>query len=92
MDGLWSTPTNWDGDMLPTAGDDVFISNGDTVTGIQFNSAWTLTLSGNSTLADPGVWRAGGSTIIVGAGSVLQNVVDVLHFLAAVQVIHHIIK
>jgi len=74
-DGLWDTGTNWDTNNVPGAGDDIFISNGDSVTGIEFNSAYTLTLSGGSSLTDPvtnfagGVWRAGGATITVEAGS-----------------------
>ncbi|MCB0644943.1 MAG: hypothetical protein KDC44_25025, partial [Phaeodactylibacter sp.] len=31
-DGLWNTAANWDGDILPTATDDVVIDNGDAVT------------------------------------------------------------
>ena len=30
-DGLWNTPTNWDGNLVPTGGD-VTINNGDSVT------------------------------------------------------------
>jgi hypothetical protein len=31
-DGLWGSPTNWDGNILPTSADDVVIGNGDVVT------------------------------------------------------------
>jgi len=78
-DGLWDTSTNWDGDTLPAAGNDVFISNGDSVTGTEFNTSFNLTLSGGSSLTDPvtsfagGVWRAGGATVTVNAGSTLGS-------------------
>ncbi len=72
-DGLWDTATNWDGDTVPGAGDDVIISNGDTVTGTTFNGNYTVTLSGNSTLADGGVWRAGTTTVTVESGSTLGS-------------------
>ena len=78
-DGLWATGTNWDTNNVPGAGDDIFISNGDPVTSIEFNSAYTLTLSGGSSLTDPvtnfagGVWRAGGATVTVGDGSTLGS-------------------
>lgn len=76
-DGLWDTASNWDGNNLPAFGDDVFISNGDSVAGTEFNTAYNITLSGGSSLIDPvtnvagGVWRAGGATITVGDGSTL---------------------
>lgn len=78
-DGLWATAGNWDTGSTPTAGDDIYISNGDTVNSIEFNSAYSITLSGNSTLADPvtnfagGVFRAGGATLNVGVGSTLGS-------------------
>lgn len=79
LDGLWETATNWDGDVLPAAGDDVVISNGDSVAGAEFNTTYTITLSGGSSLTDPvtsvagGAWRAGGATIIVNSGSTLGS-------------------
>ena len=78
-DGLWDTGTNWDTNSVPGTGDDIFISNGDSVAGTEFNSAYTLTLSGGSSLTDPvtnfagGVWRAGGATVTVGDGSTLGS-------------------
>jgi len=78
-DGLWDTATNWDGNTLPAAGDDVFISNGDSVASTEFNTRYSITLSGSSSLTDPvtsfagGVFRAGGATINVGNGSTLGS-------------------
>lgn len=78
-DGLWNTSTNWSGDAVPGGGDNIAITNGDAVTGVEFNSNYTLTLSGNSSLTDPvtnfagGVWRAGGAAITVHSGSTLGS-------------------
>ncbi|WP_018970834.1 PEP-CTERM sorting domain-containing protein [Rubritalea marina] len=76
-DGLWSSANNWDNDTVPTFGDTITISNGDTVTNdlgsgnLPFGSI--ITISGGSTLADTGVFRANHSTLNIEALSTLGS-------------------
>ncbi len=79
-DGLWTTAENWSGDVLPAAGDPVYITNGDTV---EWNEtagsgnlpgSLTVNLSGNSTLTASQVIRLNNATINVASGSGLASV------------------
>lgn len=47
----WGDADNWDGDVVPSTGDDVIIPDGFEVTGDQANYAETITIEGYSTLA-----------------------------------------
>jgi len=79
-DGLWTNAVNWSGDVLPAAGDPVYITNGDTV---EWNEtagsgnlpgSITVNLSGNSTLTASQVIRLNNATINVASGSGLTSV------------------
>jgi len=78
-DGLWSTALNWSGDVLPVAGDTVYITNGDTVewdTAGNLPAGLTVNIDGNSTLHSSWVLRLAGSTINVASGSALTSDVN----------------
>ncbi|MCB0663649.1 MAG: hypothetical protein KDC24_12965, partial [Saprospiraceae bacterium] len=71
-DGQWTTATNWDGDVLPGAGDDVVIANGNDVT-ISTGSVTVNTVKINNNASDLTI--AAGATLNVfnsGAGSTLE--------------------
>ncbi|WP_018970839.1 PEP-CTERM sorting domain-containing protein [Rubritalea marina] len=74
-DNDWNNSANWDGNAVPVAGDDVFITDGSSVTATEFNGSYTINLSGGSSLIDPttsiagGVLRLGSTTVNIGAGS-----------------------
>jgi len=79
-DGLWTTAANWSGDVLPAAGDPVYITNGDSV---EWNKtagsgnlpgSLTVNLSGNSTLTASEVIRLNNATINVASGSGLTSI------------------
>jgi hypothetical protein len=79
-DGLWTSPTNWDSNALPLAGDTVAISNGDTVDAVglpssnQLPAGVTVNLTGNSNLhQSSSALRLNGATIDVAAGSGLTG-------------------
>ena len=78
-DGLWTSATNWAGDVAPAAGSIVHISNGDTVIGMNGNlpAGCTVNLTGNSTLTSTlGALRLNSSTINVASGSTLTSDVN----------------
>lgn len=74
-DNDWNNIANWDGNAVPVAGDDVFISDGTSVTATEFNGSYTINLTNSSSLIDPttsiagGVLRLGNTTVNIGAGS-----------------------
>ena len=79
-DGLWTSPTNWDSNALPVAGDTVEISNGDTVNALglpssnQLPAGVTVDLTGSSKLdQSSSALRLNGATINVAAGSGLSG-------------------
>ncbi|VGO17694.1 hypothetical protein PDESU_06296 [Pontiella desulfatans] len=79
LDGLWTNELNWAGDALPTDGETIDISTGDTVSGEGLSgqvlpNGSTVNLSGNSTLTQPGgAIRMNGSTLNVASGSGLTG-------------------
>ena len=79
-DGLWITPTNWDGNAVPQPNDDVIINNGDVVTtnGLgpteNLPADLSIILSGNSTLDSLArVVRLNGADLTVASGSTLTG-------------------
>jgi dienelactone hydrolase len=71
-DGLWTNPVNWSANAQPVSGDNIFITNGNSVILPVGNlpNAITVTLSGASTLtASAGVVRLSGATINVSSGT-----------------------
>lgn len=74
-DGLWSSPTNWSGDALPTSGDDVTINNAAVTWNITASSGFypadSLSLTGTTSLTINTVFRLGGGTLNVGSQATL---------------------
>src|ERR1035437_3145234 len=76
INGMWSNPLTWGGLTIPTAGDDVIIANGTTVT-VDVNTATCLSITINGTLTfNAGInldvnsdWTNNG-TLNAGTGSV----------------------
>ena len=78
-DGLWTNAVNWRGDVVPTAGNIVRISNGDTVEwdgNGSVPSGLTINLTGGSTLHSSWVLRLAGATINVASGCSLTSGVN----------------
>ena len=76
-DGLWTSVSNWSGDVLPTYGDDVLIDgasvNWDVTAGAGSFLGDSLTLSGTATLTADTVIRLSGSTLNVGSNAALAG-------------------
>ncbi|MBI9020768.1 MAG: hypothetical protein JEZ10_05890 [Verrucomicrobia bacterium] len=77
-DGLWSSVTNWSGDVAPNYGSDVTITNASVAWDVTDAAGSflgdSLTLSGTATLtADTVIRFGGGSTVNVGSNSALAG-------------------
>ena len=78
-DGLWTNAVNWSGDVLPGAGNTIYISNAVTVNALGLSSGnlpsgATLNISGGATLTmSSGAIRLNGSTLNVASNGALAG-------------------
>ncbi len=76
-DGLWTSVSNWSGDVLPTYGDDVLIDGAsvdyDVTAGAGSFLGDSLTLAGTATLTADTVIRFNGASVNVGSNATLAG-------------------